>query len=109
MVLRDLSEYITLPFIAAFDAPLPLDVMSQTPGNPKQSRAPQKRITYIALADKIMLQVVNLYLYLPPEAMVDVYNDGTLEAVFSVSLLQNKTSSLSFILFYRRRILCLSK
>ena len=82
LVLRDLSEYVTLPFIAAFDVPVPSDLVSQASGGAR--RVPQKRITYIGLAKKIMPQLVDLYLRfktLPP-----LYNDGTLEAIFSVRL-----------------------
>ncbi|KAH7877662.1 thaumatin family-domain-containing protein [Lentinula edodes] len=43
LVLRDLSEFATLPFLAAFDIP----------PDPKSS-TPSKRITYIALATKTM-------------------------------------------------------
>ncbi|KAF7333497.1 Protein MON2 [Mycena venus] len=54
LIMRDLSEFATLPFLAAFDVP----------ANPK-SQTPQKRITYIALAKK------------------EIFTDGTIEAVLS--------------------------
>ena len=82
LVLRDLSEYVTLPFLAAFDVVISSDATSQASAGAKQGRNPQKRITYIALAKKIMPQLVDLYLRFKDNA--DIYNDGTLEAIFSV-------------------------
>ncbi|EEB87630.1 hypothetical protein MPER_14962, partial [Moniliophthora perniciosa FA553] len=70
LVLQDLSEFSTLPFLAAFDvAP-----------NPK-SQMPQKRVTYIALAKKTMPLLVDLCLRFKDKA--EIYVDGTLEAVLS--------------------------
>ncbi|ESK90972.1 hypothetical protein Moror_16370 [Moniliophthora roreri MCA 2997] len=70
LVLQDLSEFSTLPFLAAFDvAP-----------NPK-SQTPQKRVTYIALAKKTMPLLVDLCLRFKDKA--EIYVDGTLEAVLS--------------------------
>ncbi|EMD41098.1 hypothetical protein CERSUDRAFT_111675 [Gelatoporia subvermispora B] len=62
LVLRDLSEYVTLPFIAAFDVQ-------------------NKRVTYIALSKKAMPILVDLYLKFKEQA--DIYADGTLETIFS--------------------------
>ncbi|OCH93573.1 hypothetical protein OBBRIDRAFT_885401 [Obba rivulosa] len=62
LVLRDLSEYVTLPFIAAFDVQ-------------------NKRVTYIALSKKAMPILVELYLRFKDQ--VDIYADGTLETIFS--------------------------
>ncbi|PPR04311.1 hypothetical protein CVT24_013384 [Panaeolus cyanescens] len=73
LVMRDLSEYITLPFLAAFDVqPHPRNQLPQTP---------QKRITYIALSKRTMPILVDLFLKFKDN--VDVYVDGTLEAIFS--------------------------
>ena len=80
LVLRDLSEYVTLPFIAAFDVPVSGDTVSQASGGAR--RTPQKRITYVGLAKKIMPQLVELYLRF--RSLPALYNDGTLEAIFSV-------------------------
>ena len=71
LVMRDLSEYATLPFLAAFDVPQ----------NPK-SQVPQKRITYIALSKKTMPTLVDLCLEF--KNRLEIYTDGTLEAVLSV-------------------------
>ncbi|KAK7030884.1 Endocytosis and vacuole integrity protein [Paramarasmius palmivorus] len=70
LVLQDLSEFSTLPFLAAFDVPQ----------NPR-SQTPQKRITYIALAKKTMPLLVDLSLRFKDKA--EIYIDGTLEAVLS--------------------------
>ncbi|KAF9559372.1 hypothetical protein CPC08DRAFT_666543 [Agrocybe pediades] len=74
LVMRDLSDYATLPFLAAFDVQ-PLPQSQQMP------QTPQKRITYIALAKKTMPMLVDLFLKF--QTNVDVYIDGTLEAVLS--------------------------
>lgn len=74
MVLRDLSEYSTLSFLAAFDAP------DAAPSG-KQSRT-QKRVTYIALSKKTMPQLVDLFLRFKDD--VSIYNDGTVESILSV-------------------------
>lgn len=74
LVMQDLSNYATLPFLAAFDVPN---------SNP-QSQTPQKRVTYIALTKKTMPVLVDLYLrFKESEA---IYADGTLESILSVSI-----------------------
>lgn len=76
LVMRDLSEYITLPFLAAFDVqPHPKNQLPQTP---------QKRITYIALSKKTMPILVDLFLKF--KHSLDIYTDGSLEAILSVCL-----------------------
>ncbi|EKM74882.1 hypothetical protein AGABI1DRAFT_65220 [Agaricus bisporus var. burnettii JB137-S8] len=70
LVMRDLSEYVTLPFMAAFD------VQSHS-----QARAPQKRVTYIALAKKTMPMLVDLFLQF--KSSPEVYLDGTVEALLA--------------------------
>jgi hypothetical protein len=75
LVLRDLSDYSILPFIAAFDVqPHPIN---------QQPQAPQKRITYIALSKKTMPMLVELFLKFRTDK--DIYIDGTLESILSVS------------------------
>lgn len=71
LVLRDLSEFATLPFLAAFDIP----------PDPKSS-TPSKRITYIALAKKTMPKLVELCLQFKDR--LELYSEGTIEAVLSV-------------------------
>jgi len=70
LVLRDLSEYATLPFMAAFDAPSP-------------NAKPKKRVSYIALSKKTTSQLVDLFLRF--KANPEIYVNGTLEAILSVS------------------------
>ena len=74
LVIRDLSEYATLPFLAAFDVQ----------PNPR-SQTPQKRITYIALSKKTMPMLVELFLRF--KADMGIYIDGTIESILSVSFL----------------------
>ncbi|KAF7340848.1 Protein MON2 [Mycena sanguinolenta] len=70
LVMRDLSEFATLPFLAAFDVP----------ANPK-TQTPQKRVTYIALAKKVMPMLVDLFIRFKDRE--EIYMDGTIEAVLS--------------------------
>ncbi|KAJ7641694.1 hypothetical protein FB45DRAFT_900796 [Roridomyces roridus] len=70
LVMKDLSEYTTLPFLAAFDVP----------ANPK-SQTPQKRITYIAIAKKTMPMLVELFLRFKDRE--EIYKDGTIESALS--------------------------
>lgn len=83
LILRDLSEFTTLPFLAAFD--VPADPKSQTPA---------KRITYIALAKKTMPKLVELCLQFKDR--IELYTEGTLEAVLSVSQISLSWVFLSF-------------
>lgn len=85
LVMRDLSEYATLPFLAAFD----VQVL------PK-SQTPQKRITYIAIAKKTMPILVELFLKFKDKA--EIYRDGTLEAVLSVRLFIMQPTSILMII-----------
>lgn len=83
-ILRDLSEYATLAFIASFDVPqthrqsAKLAAVVQAPGT-----APplHKRITYIALAKMCMPKMAELFLQFKEKD--EVFVDGTVEAVFS--------------------------
>ena len=79
LILRDLSEYTTLPFMAAFDAP-------------SSTSRPQKRVSYIALAKKAMPQLVDLFLRF--KANPEIYVNGTLEAILSVSCVAPPTAKL---------------
>lgn len=92
LVLSDLSSYATLPFLAAFD------IQDRSlPTNSPSRRAP-KRVTYIALAKKTMPMLVDLYLGYKDS--MEIYVDGTLEAVLSVCLLdilQHSTYSYTVI------------
>ena len=82
LVMRDLSEYATLPFLAAFDVQsVP---PKSAPGSPvKVNIMPPKRITYIGLVKKTLPLLVDLFLRF--KHSLDIYVDGTVEAVLSVS------------------------
>ncbi len=84
LVLRDLSEHATLPFLAGFDVSnsLTRGGIPKDSHAPKQDRGSQKRVTYIGLSKKTMPQLVDLFLRFKDQATV--YNDGTVEAIFSV-------------------------
>lgn len=78
LVLRDLSEYATLPFLAAFDVQAaPSSATSKVP------RSGPSRVTYIALSKKVMPLLVDLFLRFKEDAAI--YGDGTVEALFAVS------------------------
>ncbi|RDX44494.1 hypothetical protein OH76DRAFT_1540422 [Lentinus brumalis] len=79
LVLRDLSEYATLPFLAAFDAQTPLP--SGLPSGSKVSRTAPSRVTYIALSKKTMPLLVDLFLRFKDDAAI--YADGTVETIFA--------------------------
>lgn len=79
VIMRDLSEYSTLPFLASFD--IPTDAKTQTP---------PKRITYVALAKKTMPLLVEHFLRFKDRT--EIYADGTLEAVLSVRMIPSHIS-----------------
>jgi hypothetical protein len=81
LVMRDLSEYSTLPFLGAFD--VQSTSTTTIPATPTKNTAAQKRITYIGLVKKTMPMLVDLFLRFKDS--IDIYVDGTLEAVLSVS------------------------
>ncbi|KAG1868360.1 hypothetical protein DFJ58DRAFT_698074 [Suillus subalutaceus] len=77
LILRDLSEFSTLAFLAAFHVPI---VSPASPGTPIAASS-QKQVTYIALSKKVMPLIVELYMRFKDE--LEIYEDGTLEAIFS--------------------------
>jgi hypothetical protein len=83
-ILRDLSEYATLAFIASFDVPQ-VHGQSSKPFTAVQAPAsmtPQhKRITYIALAKICMPKLAELFLQFKEKD--EVFVDGTVGAVLS--------------------------
>jgi hypothetical protein len=76
LVMRDLADYVTLPFLAAFDV--------QPHPRTQQPQTPQKRITYVALSKRTMPMLVELFLKF--KASKDLYIDRTLELVLSVRI-----------------------
>ncbi|KAG0696480.1 hypothetical protein DFH29DRAFT_1025466 [Suillus ampliporus] len=84
LIIRDLSEFSTLPFLAAFHVPV---LSLASPATPVATSS-QKQVTYIALSKKVMPLIVELYMRFKDE--LDIYEDGTLEAVFSAYLIPIK-------------------
>ena len=83
-ILRDLSEYATLAFIASFDVPQTHRQSAKLAAAVQASgTAPplHKRITYIALAKMCMPKMAELFLLFKEND--EVFVDGTVEAVFS--------------------------
>ena len=80
LLMRDLSECATLPFLAAFD----VRSAPPLPSSSNASKSAPKRVTYIAVIKKIMPMLVELFLQFKDQ--VDIYVDGTVEAVLSVCL-----------------------
>jgi hypothetical protein len=84
-ILRDMSEYTTLAFIASFDVPQVHRQGAMQPSMTVQAPAttmPQhKRITYIALAKMCMPRLAELFLQFKEND--EVFVDGTVEAVLS--------------------------
>ncbi|KAL7278295.1 hypothetical protein ACG7TL_008271 [Trametes sanguinea] len=80
LVLRDLSEYATLPFLAAFEIQVapPSSAASSTS---KPPRTAAQRVTYIALSKKTIPLLVEIFLRFKEDAAI--YADGTIEALFA--------------------------
>jgi protein MON2 len=94
-ILRDLSEYATLAFIASFDVPHPrkqsvdpsatsLSPATMTTTTTTTTAPPpqQKRITYIALAKMCMPKLAELFLQFKDKD--EIFLDESVEAVLSV-------------------------
>ncbi|KAI5999270.1 hypothetical protein EDD15DRAFT_2508632 [Pisolithus albus] len=80
LVIRDLSQYVTLPFLAAFH---PDQIDASVPGTPVTPvpASARKQVTYIGLSKKVMPSLVEMYLRFRDHT--EIYEDGTLEAVLS--------------------------
>jgi hypothetical protein len=80
LIMRDLAEFSSLAFLAGFHT-------QYAPVSSAESVVPtpstRKQVTYVALSKKTMPTLVELYMRFKHHA--DVYEDGTLEAVLSVS------------------------
>ncbi|KAL8279821.1 hypothetical protein RQP46_007671 [Phenoliferia psychrophenolica] len=72
-VLSDLSEYLTLAFIAAFDS----EIDNSAKSKPRMSQ----RVTYIALAKEVMPHV--LWLYVRYKDDISIYEQGAVERMFA--------------------------
>ncbi|KAG1803198.1 uncharacterized protein BJ212DRAFT_1304669 [Suillus subaureus] len=77
LILRYLSEFSVLSFLAASHVPILSPASSGTP----IAALSQKHNTYIALSKKVIPLTVELYMRFKDE--LEIYEDGTLEAVFS--------------------------
>ncbi|KAG2035480.1 hypothetical protein BDR03DRAFT_1001030 [Suillus americanus] len=77
LILRHLSEFSTLPFLAASHVPI---LSPASPGSPIAASS-QKQNTYIALSKKVIPLIAEFYMRFKDE--LEIYEDGTLEAVFS--------------------------
>lgn len=88
LIMRDLSEYATLPFIAAFDVKPYSEVQT-----------PQKRVTYIGISKKTMPMLVELFERF--KSSPEIYVDGTLETILAVR--RYKISSFIFHADLRRQ------
>ncbi|THH26880.1 hypothetical protein EUX98_g7308 [Antrodiella citrinella] len=81
LVLRDLSEYATLAFVASFDAPDDSGVALQSTAVPSANGRPPRRVTYIGISKKTMPLLVNLFLKFKDAAAIFI--DGTVETICS--------------------------
>ncbi|KAG1875783.1 hypothetical protein F4604DRAFT_1903720 [Suillus subluteus] len=77
LILQYLSKFSTLPFPVVFHAPI---LSPDSPGTPIAASF-QKQNTYIALSKKVTPLIVELYMCFKDE--LEIYEDGTMEAVFS--------------------------
>jgi hypothetical protein len=80
-ILRDLSEYTTLAFIASFDVPQVHRQGAMAVQAPLTTPSQHKRITYIALAKMCMPRLAELFLQFKEKD--EVFVEGTVEAVLS--------------------------
>ena len=69
LVIRDMSEYATFPFLASFDL------------QGQNSKTAPNKVTYVALSKKAMPLLVDLYLRFKDN--IDLYMDRTMEALLS--------------------------
>lgn len=76
-VLTDLSEYLTLAFVAAFDSEP--EVATSARSRPR----PSQRVTYVALTKEVMPQVLELFQRFKDD--LSIYEDGAVVRLLSVS------------------------
>ena len=79
LVLRDLSEYLNLPFMAAFG----VQEAQKDDSREVDRKTSNKRVTYIGLTKKVMPTLVELFNRF--KEYVKVYEDETFEAIVAVS------------------------
>jgi hypothetical protein len=77
LILSDFSYFVTLPFVAAYDLnqlPTPFQV---------EGKPTVKKVTYIAVCKRVMPVLAHLYNRF--KASVNIYVDGTVDAILAVS------------------------
>lgn len=79
LIMRDLAEYVTLPFLGSFDIVAPPD--TPTTSHPV-IRSTSKKVTYIAFGKRAMPYLVELFLSFKDRS--EIYVDGTLEQIVAV-------------------------
>ncbi|KAI5120993.1 hypothetical protein M0805_000454 [Coniferiporia weirii] len=77
LVMRDLSELLTLPYLGAFDVRKSASDVAPPAGSSRASN----RVTYVGLTKKVMPILMEIYLRFSKSS--DIYSDGTLETLFS--------------------------
>ncbi|KAG6333293.1 hypothetical protein ID866_5795 [Astraeus odoratus] len=80
LIIRDLSEYVTLPFLAAFHLEPVQLTTPESPATPMPGPT-RKQVTYIGLSKKAMPSLVEMYLRFRDH--VEIYENGTIEAILS--------------------------
>lgn len=93
LVMRDLSEFSSLAFLAGFHAHATLVSAPGSPVTPVPTST-RKHVTYIGLSKKTMPMLVELYMRFKDHT--EIYEDGTLEAVLSVSEVHRLDSPLRY-------------
>lgn len=78
MVLRDLSEILTLPYLGAFE----VHGVAADPSRPMRDPRVSKRVTYIGLTKRVMPMLLETFLQF--KDITIIYTDETVEAIFSV-------------------------
>lgn len=88
IIIRDLSEFVTLPFLASFDIHTAASADSDTAdGTAKEVHSGAKSVTYIALTKKAMPTLVDMFFQF--KSNPSIYVDETVEAVLSVTIFAN--------------------
>lgn len=95
LIMRDLSEFSSLAFLAGFHTH-PMLVSAPVTSVTPVGTSTCKHITYIGLSKKTMPTLVELYMRFKDDA--EIYEDGTLEAVLSVSDRRSSGSPLALLI-----------
>ncbi len=79
LILRDLSSFVTLPFVAAFE------VQRDIEGAGENAQQRIQRVTYIAVAKKVMPLLLDIFLRFGKS--VEIFEDETVESILAVCLI----------------------